>query len=89
MHVTSGDSKELIQHNGKSYQIYYNVESEEGRGICRICGRRKRYFKVTNIVGIEEYYGDEIKKDSDLGKEITESLKRVVRRETICDHCRL
>lgn len=87
MNITSSDEKEEIKFQGKYYKIYYSSESKEGRGLCSICGRKKRFFVVNKVIGIEEKYGNEIDKDSDLGKEITEKLKRVLRRENFCDNC--
>jgi hypothetical protein len=89
MYTTSDSSKRVINVRGNLYRLYYDAGSKKGRGICCICGRKKRFFSVTRVIGVEEYHGNEIDKDSDLGKKIIEKLKRVVRRETICDHCQI
>jgi hypothetical protein len=87
MYTTSGNSNQVVDCGGKLYRVYYNSKSKKGRGICDICGRKKYFFSVTRVIGVEEYHGNEIDKDSDLSKEIVEKLKRVVRRETVCDYC--
>ncbi len=90
MYTTDGDSKREVSFGGKYYRIYCSLESKKGRGTCNICDRKKYYFTVDRVIGIEEEpRGDEVDKNSALGKEIIEKLKRVVRRETICDHCDL
>ena len=89
MYTTDGDSKREFDYKGKTYKAYFRSESRKGRGICDICGRKKYFFTVDMVVGIEEYYGNEVEKNSALGKEIIEKLKRVVRRDNICDHCQM
>lgn len=89
MYTTDGDSKKEFDYKGKNYKAYFYSESKKGRGICEICGRKKYFFVVNKVIGIEEKYGNEVNKDSDLEKELVEKLKRVVRRENICDHCNI
>lgn len=62
MYTTSSDLKEAVDYKGKYYKVYYSSEPKEGRGKCHVCGRNKRYFVADGVVGIEDYYGNEIKK---------------------------
>lgn len=87
MYTTDGDARKEVDFEGKYYKVYCSLESKKGKGVCSICGRKKHFFVVTRVIGIEENYGNEVNMNSDLGKKITEKLKRVIRRETICDHC--
>ncbi|HOX10540.1 MAG TPA: hypothetical protein P5323_00750 [Candidatus Moranbacteria bacterium] len=89
MYPTDGDSKRDFDYKGKTYKAYFRSETKKGRGKCSICGRKKYFFSVEKVIGVKDYYGNEIDKDSDLEKELIEKLKRVVRRETICDHCEM
>lgn len=89
MYTTSSDARQEVEFQGKYYKVYFSCESKKGRAQCRICGRKKHFFVLEKVIGIEENYGNEVDKNSTLGKEITEKLKRVVRRDNFCDHCQL